>query len=139
MSRLKCRAWDTKSKKWRDEIPLIEAWWDSDSWDDSEELAEDPYLPMDLGICFTPRLVWQQTTGLKDKNGVEIFEGDILQFRDYPPVEVKFGEYFGDRDDMHIGFFFSPENDGVYFSMFFRYRSDFTLIGNIFETPALLS
>jgi uncharacterized phage protein (TIGR01671 family) len=140
MSRFKFRAWDIKSKKFRSEIPRIESWWDNDCWDDAEELMEYPYLPMDIGNCFSHRLVWQQFTGLKDANNKEIFEGDILQFKDYSPVEVKFGEHEGDRGDTQLGFFlFSLQDEGVYFHMLFKYQSSFIILGNIFENKELLN
>lgn len=72
-------------------------------------------------------LIWEQSTGLKDKNGKEIYEGDIVKAggRIY---EVAWFEKDG-------GWFCFRENDSVYTPL---YHLKSEVIGNIHENPWLV-
>jgi uncharacterized phage protein (TIGR01671 family) len=86
------------------------------------------------------RPILLQFTGLKDKNGKEIYEGDIIEY-DRKLFEVKWGEHTtnGTEYSGYLGWYRNPisnysfdvENLGVD-------GSEYEVIGNIYETPELL-
>ena len=104
-------------------------------------------------------IVLMQSTGLKDKNGKEIFEGDILKFNDewneychegyvdgsvegVNYVEVAKGEAcfeFGKTRYPESSLFIHMEDEHLSFAELVNDKDfEFKIIGNIYESPELL-
>jgi len=96
------------------------------------ENEQEEYLELDL----------MQYTGLKDKNGKEIYEGDIVKYR-YDWIHEAWEVYWandrwwlrnGDSDTSRVGWNDDSETVTEYIDW---EKSE--LIGNVYENPELLT
>lgn len=98
---------------------------------------------------FIDEVELMQYTGLKDKNGVEIYEGDIVEFNGL--YEIKFGEHgvpnaeTESYQDLATGFYFKAQHDLKDVEPFSFdiplnkiYASECEVLDNVFENPELL-
>lgn len=117
----KFRAWDKRENTMRDvavlhftkggKVNSIEYW----------------KTPSELKSYHVRNLVLMQSTGLKDKNGVEIFEGDI-GWDDHQEVH---GQVIFENGA------FKYEWDNISEDLF-EVTDDIEIVGNIYENPELL-
>jgi uncharacterized phage protein (TIGR01671 family) len=75
-----------------------------------------------------------QYTGLKDKNGTEIYEGDICNCREYEC----FGKIEWNEDNAGFYFYVVVEGGGFDEECLYEYADELEVIGNIHDNPELL-
>jgi len=145
MREIKFRAWDEKYR-----IMIYPENLDKilKRFEGTDAFFEDPlYAPDELypfseikflrGISilqeeYKDRLKIMQYTGLRDKNGREVYEGDIVRFKDWWDEEMV-GEVRYSEKDMA----FTIVND-FWDGFPIMYADDLEVIGNIYENPELL-
>ena len=131
----KFRAWDTTNKEiFKDTFAITES--------GQVVVVEQEYVASSPDYVFVEHLVIMQSTGLKDKNGKEIFEGDI----------VRTTRFLGRADE--IGGFYEYEKDyvgvvkvlegswvidiGIVAVRLWSEIDESEVLGNIYENPELL-
>ncbi|WP_250869748.1 YopX family protein [Enterococcus faecalis] len=135
----KFRAWDKRENTMRDvavlhftkggKVNSIEYW----------------KTPSELKSYHVRNLVLMQSTGLKDKNGVEIFEGDILKIIEVTNEGIS--EYITDVIWEDCSFVFKSDGVDYYDSFSGSFSGDpnktyplfeLLVIGNVWDNPELL-
>ena len=132
----KFRVWDKENEKMLVVNDICNLFWDN-KFIECYELVSDPkgkqeYELIDHRIDFEDCVLMQSTGGLFDKNGKEIFEGDIVRF--HTPQLTTIGVVEFDKNEAC----FKVRNDfgGHYVTMFHtRY---FEVIGDIYQNPELV-
>lgn len=128
----KFRAWDSvKKEMFKDTFAITES--------GQVVVVEQEFVTSTPDYVFVDRLIVMQSTGLLDKNGTEIFEGDVLStYTDNLVIK---------RDNL-LGFYVEVDEKREYFSEIVDieyldlFAKDFgvavEVLGNIYENPELL-
>ena len=107
-------------------------------WDNVDYMS-NPFTLQDLQkkkIQFTNDCKVLQFTGLTDKNGIEIFEGDIIKVQDYNGNWSRDGAEVVFSNDYVGGWVISNGNQNLNLGTRQIYLE---IIGNIYENPELLN
>lgn len=86
-----------------------------------------------IQIDFNKGFILMQSTGLADKNGKEIFEGDIVEFGCDSWTHSEVGSIVWDECEAGFKIDKDPE-----FPLLWGNLGDVEIIGNIYENPELL-
>lgn len=103
-----------------------------------EEFELNDALMNDYITAYPDEIVLMQSTGLLDKNGKEIFEGDIVQFEDCYEVSDFLYINTGIIEWCQGGFHVTNRDSVLMEDLIDGDSLDVTIIGNIYENPELL-
>lgn len=121
MRKIKFRVWDKEEKEF-DFPSEFRVQKGQIGWTEDHYLDIDSYSEYD-------RFVLQQFTGLTDKNGVEIYEGDIIEID---------GEDRKNEITFDKGSFCFDEEDGFESTSLFDYNDMISVIGNVMQNTELI-
>lgn len=126
----KYRAWDSANKEmFKDTFAITE--------NGQVVVVEQESVASSPDYVFVYHLVIMQSTGLKDKNGKEIFEGDILACKTDDEV-INLNIFW---DEEHALFMFESKKYNEQEPLAELVENNtypFEIIGNIYENPELL-
>ncbi len=111
MRTIKFRFWDVRDKEI---IP----------WENINTEHLHYYLSLDENI-----VIPMQFTGLQDKNGEEIYEGDILTLPNMGKGTIEW---------YHCGFILRLQSEIIWQELLFNVVGHYTIIGNIYQNPELI-
>lgn len=122
--RIKFRAWEDDVKFMNDCVLIT-------------NLSDETFFQVSEGFSWkdVPEKHVMQYTGLKDKNGKEIYEGDILT--DHGEEGPLYVEYLNDHASFVFVDKFDPFGISTYTTIQISYEQ-FEVIGNIYEDSHLL-
>ncbi len=129
MRKIKFRAWI--EKVWEDE--------DCDEYEMCYDLAFEDFEPINDLLGRVENLM--QFTGLKDKNGKEIYEGDIVKYKYHIRPDWDDDESFDEISEVKFwnGTFYPIPDEYECEDSYYSWKKDnFEVIGNIYENKELL-
>ena len=133
MHKLMLRAWDKKNKFWLDpEHFYITGEGRGFTCEDSKGMFSTVYRYMG-----TDRYTIEEYTGFTDKNGKEIYEGDIIKARLNTDTQYWFANFLVDWSEEAQAIRIYKQGQKLDVNCIRNYK-DVEVIGNIHENPKLL-
>ena len=127
---IKFRAWRKDTKQMFDDIMFCDF--------ENEKTVHEQSLNESIEVAQGTFFVLMQYTGLKDKNGKEIYEGDVVERYKGKIGSVEYGKYVTNNDENEdiFGWMFN-DFTGRYWAL--DPQSNWKVIGNIYENHELLN
>jgi uncharacterized phage protein (TIGR01671 family) len=137
MREIKFRAWDKKHQKMIGPFDMRDI---SNDWGGD---CADFYIPYPEGTNERyDEGPWMQYTGRHNRDGKEVYEGDILDGHGLGRLVVKFGEWDdgGQYEDHHsgVGWYLENQRGEVFGLNYIDLYKNHPVIGNVWENPELL-
>ena len=127
----KYRAWDSAKKEmFKDTFAITES--------GQVVVVEQESVASFPDYVFVEHLVIMQSTGLVDRDGKIIFEGDVVQFEDCSEASDFLYINTGIIEWCQGGFHVTNRDSVLMEDLLDGDSLDVTIIGNIYETPELL-
>lgn len=129
----KFRAWDPHEKKMVDDTELVI--WGGNIYQGNRQKIFERIVEGKKGLIgySIDDKYLMQSTGLKDKNGTEIFEGDALKNNDYPNQT-----FICKHSRLQASFQAESLNGLLTLSFWKDEERDWQVLGNIYENHELL-
>lgn len=118
MREIKFRAWDKENNQWVNQNAVLPNWSDTPYFNVACIVGDET-----LELRSDENFIWCEYTGLKDKNGKEVFEGDIVRFKLFNEATPCYWEV---------------KIPNIYLAMKNEENHQIEVIGNLYQHPELL-
>lgn len=127
----KFRAWDTRAKEmFKDTFAITES--------GQVVVVEQESVASPPDYVFVEHLVIMQSTGLHDKNGKEIFEGDVIEIEDEEEVLGNAKLTWNNEQAVFMIEAINVDDIAPFHEILSDEGYSYRVVGNIYENPELL-